>query len=164
VAQKRGKGGEKLVETYRAIARARRIADVRHVPVKTVRTKQGIVFKKHGDDPEVIAVDGVGCTLRGPRRFIAEEVKTTASDRLYLSEVTPGERAYLDAIHAAGHLALLTIVMGPARAVHVCEWADVRHRTSLTAEDLRPFLVRPDTYLVRLVPAVTVPPTPAGAP
>jgi len=107
-------------------------------------------------------VDCMGFTLRGRQRAILEECKAVTTRTrggafvpFQVREVEEHQREELDAAHAAGHIAVVTLVFGEGLAaqVYVVPWAWLKPRGSVHDVELRAagFAVSERTYLVAQV-------------
>jgi len=120
-----------------------RVAHLTKVPTPT--------FMKNGElhYGAQSTVDFEGFMLDGTGRHVAEEIKGMgALPYIYLARVAPHQRAHLDAVHAAGGVAVLTVI-DRLNAPHVVEWSVARDLHKLTLEELVPFRVTPQIYLVK---------------
>jgi penicillin-binding protein-related factor A (putative recombinase) len=144
--QERGQQTEKVMDGYHIAARQLGVADLFKVPTPTTIGEGGkIIFTKKSK------TDFVGFTLDGTARHVAEEVKSHMEPGDFkMHKVEPHQRAYLEKVHAAGGIAVLTIV-DRLWQVYVLEWDNIKTRTSLSYDDLRPRLVRPQMYLKRFL-------------
>src|SRR6185369_12920106 len=114
------------------------------LPTPTVWSPKGLRYSAAS------GTDFVGFLLDGSGRVIAEEVKACSTKaRFNLREVEPHQRDMLDRVHAAGGLALLTLVWGKDRAVCVLPWAAVREKVSLADDEIRAWAEEPETFLGR---------------
>jgi penicillin-binding protein-related factor A (putative recombinase) len=141
-AAKSGKRGEQIVADYNAAALKAGVACLHQIPTPTRWSPRGLRYASRS------TVDFVGFLLDGSARFVAMEVKTCTSKKTFsMSEVEPHQREYLDTVHDAGGLALLTIVFGVDHAVCVIPWQTIRTCPLIKGQDVLIFSKTPDQYL-----------------
>ena len=146
-AARSGLAGEALVVgVYHAAALRRGVARLTKIPTPSSGRNGELRFRARA------TVDCMGYTLREPLRAVCEEIKTCKAARWPLSKLEAHQAAALRDAHVAGHVAVLTVVMGAL--VHVVPWPTVAgwynsDRASVTAADLAPWRVTPETYLAR---------------
>jgi penicillin-binding protein-related factor A (putative recombinase) len=146
--QGRGEMAEGILKAYHQEARARKVAWLTKVPTPTQIGQGGKMIYTTKS-----TVDFVGMMLDGSARFVAEEVKSFfEGTRFSMSNVKPHQRAFLDGVHDAGGVAVLTVA-DKLWQIYVCPWGEVRSKTSLTYDDLRDYRVRPPQYLSRYLRA-----------
>lgn len=155
-----------LVASYHEAARAQGIARMTKLPTPTKRIgPTGMPSVPHGFTAIYSAkstVDCAGFTLRGRTRAILEECKAVTTRTrggafvpFRVGEVEDHQREELDAAHAAGHIAVVTLVFGEGLAarVYVVPWAWLAPRVSVRDVELRAagFAVSQRTYLMAQV-------------
>lgn len=162
-ASKSGKRSEMLViDAYHKAAFASGVARMEKVATPTTRIGPAPYSEKPGAFTAIYAgkpwVDCHGYTLRGATAAILEEVKgcnDIAKSGEYepfdLSRIQPHQRDTLVSAHAAGHIAVVTLVFGEGLAarVYVVPWSWFGARRTVHEREVRGagFLVTPATYL-----------------
>lgn len=148
-----------VIEQYHAEARARGVAVLQKVPTPAQFVDGVLTLVARS------TVDCVGHLCVPPRCAVYEEIKSTTRasskvrredgrvDAFPVARVKPHQQAALWQAHDDGHLAVLTLLFGPAaRArVYVVPWAIVAKETRLDETDVKDWRVTPATYLLRAI-------------
>ena len=143
-ASRSGLTGEKIVRDLAKKATEAGVAWLHKIPTDSIWTRRGRQPTRKS------VTDFLGFMLDGGRRAIALEVKRTAKKHFWLGEVEGHQAEVLDMALAAGHLAILVVVLSPTDTARVVPWQDVpRNQPSVSREWLLGYTEDETTFLRR---------------